>query len=283
MNPVDWAFQQDISATWKTLLVGLAWVADDNGVTFKGQETIAERLGSDTRWVRRYLPALAAAGLITRYRRHRLNGSHTTDLIVLNLPRDRPLDLSNYSGLIGDRVPGDREASGENMSNLAARIGQPSGENSPGHTNQPVSQPVGETPVVPGPDEVSIIFHAWLGATERSQAKTKLSPERRTCIKRALVSHGLADCLAAVRNIGASVEARNGYGRGTRFDDIKHALGSSERIEKWRDWKPPSARPAANGHGGKPSPGDLLAELRAANPRYQQQAAPDTRHLSERT
>lgn len=276
MNPIDWAFQQDVSATQKTLLVGLAWVADDQGVTFKGQETLAERIGEDKRWIRRYLPALAELGLITRYRRHRLNGSRTSDLIVLNMPRDEPLDLSNYSGLLGDREPGDREASGENVSDLAARIGQPSGENRTGHTSKPVDQPAGETPV----DEIGLVFAEWLSATERSPAKTKLSGERRACIKRALAAHGLDDCLAAVRNIGASVEARTGYGRGTRFDDVKHALGTTERLEKWRDWMPPQP---ANGHGRKPSHAELMAELDAANPRLQGHQAAPIRQLSERT
>ncbi len=250
MNPVDWAFRQEVSATQKTLLVGLAWVADDQGVTFKGQETIAERIGEDKRWIRRYLPALAEAGLITRYRRHRLNGSRTSDLIVLNMPRDEPLDLSNYSGLIGDREPGDTEPTGENVSNLPARIGQPSGENRTGHTSKPVDQPAGETLVVSKPDEIRLVFDEWLTSTQRSPTRTQLTGARRSCIRRALGEYGLDDCLAAVRNIGSSVEARSGYGRGTRFDDIKHALGTAERVEKWRDWQPPAPQLAAGGNGG---------------------------------
>ena len=111
-------------------------------------------------------------------------------------------------------------------------------------------------------DEIALVFAEWLSSTRRPASRTKLTPERRSTIKRALAAHGLNDCLAAVRNIGASEEARSGYGRGTRFDDIKHALGTAERIERWRDWQPPTSHQA----NGKPTAGQLLRELAAANP-----------------
>lgn len=86
MNPVDWALQQDVSAPKKLLLVALAWIADEHGVTRESQEVIAARLAKNPRWVREHLPALAAEGLVTRYRRHGVDGSRMTDLIVLNRP-----------------------------------------------------------------------------------------------------------------------------------------------------------------------------------------------------
>jgi hypothetical protein len=96
-------------------------------------------------------------------------------------------------------------------------------------------------------DDVRTIFDAWVAATERDAAKTKLTADRRRLTEKALGSHGLADCLAAVRHIGADAWARGHNDRQTRFDDLKHALGSSERIERWRDQQP---REQAN--GGKP-------------------------------
>lgn len=88
-------------------------------------------------------------------------------------------------------------------------------------------------------EHVRQVFDEWLKATERDPARTKLTDDRKRRIAKALKSHGLDDCLAAVRHIGADKHsekcARNGYGRGTRFDDIEHALGDTERIERWRD------------------------------------------------
>jgi hypothetical protein len=91
------------------------------------------------------------------------------------------------------------------------------------------------------PSDTALVFDEWVRATGRSAAKTKLSGERKRCIQKALASHGLDDCLAAVCNIGSSAEARAGYGRGQRYDDVQHALSSAERIERWRDWTPPLA------------------------------------------
>lgn len=126
MNPVDWALTREVPATAKLLLVGLAWIADDDGVTFKGRDTIATRLGTDTRWVGRYLSVLAENKLITRYRRHRPDGSRTSNLIVLRMPRAKPLDLQNYSGLLGKKEAGDAEPTGDNPPvDLQATIGTP--------------------------------------------------------------------------------------------------------------------------------------------------------------
>ena len=57
---------------------------------------------------------------------------------MLNLPRDTPLDLSSYSGIIGQPEPGDVEPSGGNPpGGLAAETRQPSGGNPPTVINLP--------------------------------------------------------------------------------------------------------------------------------------------------
>jgi hypothetical protein len=141
MNGVDWALVQDLNAPKKLLLVALVWLADDDGVTIKAQTTIAARLGKDTRWLREHLPGLAADGFVTRYRRHRMNGSRTSDLLVINWPRTEALDLENYSGIVGDREPGDREPTGGNSpGGQPAGSRQPTGENPPDQ-NKPLDKP----------------------------------------------------------------------------------------------------------------------------------------------
>lgn len=88
------------------------------------------------------------------------------------------------------------------------------------------------------PSEVNLVFGTWVDSTGKDKARTKLTSDRRRTIKQALRSHGLEDCLAAVTNIGKDKWAGGDNDRGTRYDDIKHALGNAERIERWRDWKP---------------------------------------------
>lgn len=69
----------------------------------------------------------------------------------------------------------------------------------------------------------------------------------RTPADQALKSHGLADCLAAVRNIGADPWAGGANDRGKPFNGIEHALGSAERIERWRDAVPVPLRGVPGG------------------------------------
>ncbi len=88
---------------------------------------------------------------------------------------------------------------------------------------------------------IETVFTEWVPATKRDPSRTKLGPERRRIIRKALKSHGVEDCLAAVRNIGRDKWAAGDNDRGIPFNDIKHALGSTEKIERWRDWKPGKA------------------------------------------
>lgn len=89
--------------------------------------------------------------------------------------------------------------------------------------------------------DTQTVFDAWVNATGRNPNRTKLTPDRRRRIRKALGSHGLDDCLAAVANIGRDAWAGGENDRGTPFNGIEHALGSAERIERWRDWRPPLA------------------------------------------
>lgn len=232
---MDWAFGQELPTAKQLLLVGLAWLCDDNGVTFKSQSTVAERLNRDSRWVREHLGALAEAGLVTRVRRHRRNGSRTTDLLILNMPRPVPVDLEAYSGFVGEREPGDREPTGENPPGGYRRISVgPTGENPPGH---PINHLETTKASVDLDRDVREVFKAWVESTGRAAARTKLTPDRRRVIVRALRSHGLADCLLAVRNIGLDGWASGRNERGRPFNGVEHALGSASRLERWRDYE----------------------------------------------
>lgn len=115
------------------------------------------------------------------------------------------------------------------------------------------------------------IFEEWVKVTSRDPARTKLTPERRRTIAKAvkLASGGTAECLDAVRGLGASRWAAGENDRARPFNDIKHALGNIERIEEWaRRWREGGAAGAvrlAEAGGGSRSPaavaGTIVAEL----------------------
>ncbi len=67
------------------VLMVLAEAADDDGKTFVGQETIAERLDTARLTVNRAMKRLEARGLIVRSRRRREDGYRSSDLIRLTL------------------------------------------------------------------------------------------------------------------------------------------------------------------------------------------------------
>lgn len=239
---MEWALKQEkLSAPKKLLLVTLAWVADDVGVTFKGQKTVGARMAKDPRWVREHLPELEERGLIQRHRRIRENGSRTSDLIVLNFPREEELDLTIYTGVVIS-VEG---LAAETRRGVPAETHLSSGGNPPGHTNQPEDQPPspdgegeGASPqlvIASGPSEVETVFEEWVRATERDPARIKLTPDRRRVIRAALKRHGLAMCVTAVRNIGEDEWARGANDRGRRFDDVEHALSTAKRTEHWSE------------------------------------------------
>jgi hypothetical protein len=85
--------------------------------------------------------------LITRYRRHRENGSRTTDLIVLNMERSEPLSLTHYSGIVGDVETGDLPTA---VGALVREVVPPTWSGIPsGMVRDPVSLgPGSRTPVV---------------------------------------------------------------------------------------------------------------------------------------
>jgi hypothetical protein len=144
--------------------------------------------------------------------------------------------------------------------------------------------PEGAPPTI---DEVQVVYDTWLTATKRDATRTKFTPERRRHIKTALKTHGLTDCLTAITNIGKSDDARNGYGNGQRYDDIKHVLKTAEQIERWRDSRV-APEPRGDGFGARLNAhhqpttlADIHAaqqahEQRQAQRRAEQEAAPDT-------
>lgn len=234
IEALNWALSAPLGGTTKIILLGLANHAGaDFGDARPSVATLARYAHCDPRTVQRHLRNLEADGWITREGAHALNGRADRAVTVWRLT-GRQIAAPSCNGVTSERNGVTSEAERGDI----AMSPEP-----------PMNHPEPSLPVAGASDDDSrTIYTTWLSATDRNPSRTQLTPERRRCIAKAHKRHGLAECLAAVTNIGACKEARNGYGRGTRFDDIKHALGSAERVEKWRDWKPPAT--TGNGKAG---------------------------------
>jgi len=68
------------------LLGKLCAMADANGTCWPSHDRLAELLGCSRRTIIRTMAALEKMGWVTRQRRHRADGSRTTDLITVHDP-----------------------------------------------------------------------------------------------------------------------------------------------------------------------------------------------------
>ncbi len=83
-----WAYSvAGLGAPAKAVLCALAFMADDTGSCYPGQELLADMSGLTARTVRRALVDLEAVGLIRRERRTSRNGYRTSDLYRLDSNR----------------------------------------------------------------------------------------------------------------------------------------------------------------------------------------------------
>lgn len=99
VQAITWALEQSCStATEKAVLLVVANYVGPDGTTWVGQETIATQACCSIKTVERALSAFEKAKWITRERRHRKDGSRTSDLIVSsgpNHPEQRENDLTD--------------------------------------------------------------------------------------------------------------------------------------------------------------------------------------------
>lgn len=88
IQAVAWAISQRVgSPTGKVLLMCLANYANERGECWPSQKTIAREAELGERATRDWLQKLESKGLISRSRRHRSDGSRTSDHVTLNLSR----------------------------------------------------------------------------------------------------------------------------------------------------------------------------------------------------
>ena len=80
-----WAWEQDISATAKIILLALADHSDDDGVCWPGQRGIGRKCGVSRQTVNTRIQEMVDRNLIVITQRHREDGSLTSNIYQLNL------------------------------------------------------------------------------------------------------------------------------------------------------------------------------------------------------
>lgn len=142
VQAITWALDQCCAtATEKAVLLVVANYIGPDGTTWVGQETIATQACCSVKTVERALSAFETAKWITRERRHRKDGSRTSDLIVShgpNHPERRENDLT------------DRKSGGRSPNRQPVQTKQTCSPNLPdcvsGLTSfEPLVEPLGET------------------------------------------------------------------------------------------------------------------------------------------
>lgn len=260
VEAVTWAFSQArVGGTDKFVLVAIANASNSAGVGFPGQAHLAAQCGIVPDTAGRALRRLEAACMLARAERRRPNGSRTSDWTVL------------APGWGGERAPMTAAQRQEHLPQAVLDLiashdaespdSQSHDADPPGHTTETGGpEPSENQPrLKPSASDVEVVFAEWVTSTRRDTTRTQLTSDRQRRIEKALASHGLQDCLAAVRNIGQDDWASGQNDRGRPFNDIEHALGTSERIERWRDWQPGVRA------GRRESPSDLLAAIGATS------------------
>lgn len=110
LEAMQWAYGVVLpSSGIKATLVALANFADEEGSCFPGRDRLAAMTCQSPRTITRHLQALEERGLIRVERRHRENGSRTTNRYILRL---------------GDTVSGDTASgdTGDSLSDMVSRL-----------------------------------------------------------------------------------------------------------------------------------------------------------------
>lgn len=167
---LTWAFKQaELKSGPRFTLVVLADYADEERSCFPGIPKIAERTGASAAAVRAHIQVLIAGGWVSIERRHRDNGSRTSNRYTLILDRVAPESDA------GDLAPESGQSKRQNLGSLAPESG---GVNRNPQEN-PQSEPSEETPVVPSelvaadPDWFELAWKSWPRKEDKKLARER--------------------------------------------------------------------------------------------------------------
>lgn len=289
----SWAARQKAGNTGKkALLLLIANTANAEGVCWVGRVALAQECECRPETITANLACLEASNLISRHRRTRVDGSRTTDWIVLAPQWEDRGDLRDAdSDSYDEPVRKDAQAGGKGkvrISNLAETspeisegpsLGKPGGHeavkeqpqrNKEAREDKRLKIPddfPGE--LRPHAREVMRILsevaeqHGAPRVWPLAVARTVMAHPRHPLVATA---HDLAvwavDPSRAVKDVVSTYKTFLKRGR---------ELQTTERLAA--DGTPCGIPGVRHAHNGKPSPAQLLAELNAANPRLQARAA----------
>ncbi|RYG87372.1 MAG: helix-turn-helix domain-containing protein [Alphaproteobacteria bacterium] len=110
VQAITWALDQECkTATDKAVLMVVANYVGPDGTTFVGQETIARQACCSIKTVERALAIFESAGWIVRERRHRRDGSRTSDLIISIGPNHPEKRAQDQTDNVSDRQAPNRQ------------------------------------------------------------------------------------------------------------------------------------------------------------------------------
>lgn len=204
-----WAWQQDVPAVPKLVLLSLADHADrDANSCFPSRKTIAAECGVTASTVTRALATLEESGLIRRAERFRDNGSQTSntyDLLVTPCAERAGGGAHSAQGGCAERSP----------HNLSVE------------PNTPSSPPEG--------DPVQSVFEHWQRVMRHPGAV--LDDSRRRVIEKALRIATVEECLRAISGCSRSDfhMARGRYKGQRRQDHLSLILRNREKIEQFME------------------------------------------------
>lgn len=96
LTAIRWAWDQDIAASVKYVLLALADYADEEGVCFPSQKTLARKCGLSRSTVNSHLQNLMRLGLITIQHRSSQRGYRCASLYRLLLTQSPKIQRRNF-------------------------------------------------------------------------------------------------------------------------------------------------------------------------------------------
>ena len=144
VQAITWALDYAASGVAeKVILLVLANYANEYGISWPSQKTLADQTALGERTVRRVLADMEGRGVIRRIVRRRGNGSRQSDMILLSAFEGRkpapPSILDEGQDYGQDRcdfAPSDQPANGDNRP-LRPLDNRPSDPDPPGHSGRP--------------------------------------------------------------------------------------------------------------------------------------------------
>jgi hypothetical protein len=207
------------------VLLGIAEIANDNGVAWPGRQRLAQKARMSVRGVQGVTERLVAAGELTIHERR---GRRNTNIyrVETEALAAKPLRVVAEDENVQSVVKNVQSAE-ENMQN-------PPVKHAVATAPEPSVEPQGLEPQSTKEkkaEDERVVFEKWLALCDRDQYTVRLrelSPSRRRLIARALKEATVDECCEALEGLFAS-----SWHKSKGYHDLSHAFG----------WSPQDKRP----------------------------------------